>query len=115
MALLGTSASRQCNGYFQGYHPPRDPVFGAEGSSWTSSNGNSERKNDCYQIGSLPLSSSTCHLVGYKELLKQTILKHEAIFRDQVCYLHGFICDFFLTHFCKLFSCQEGFYFILFF
>ncbi|TKY73342.1 hypothetical protein E2542_SST02094 [Spatholobus suberectus] len=88
MALLGMSANRQCNDYFPGYHSPMDLVFGAEGSTWTSSNSNSERKNDCYQIDSLPLSS-TCHLLGYnKELLKQTILKHEAIFRDQIHELH---------------------------
>ncbi|XP_027338612.1 uncharacterized protein LOC113852511 isoform X2 [Abrus precatorius] len=83
MALLGMSANMRCNGYFPGYHSTRDLVLGTEGSSWTSSNGNSELKNDCYQIGSLPLSS-TCHLLGFnKEVLKQTILKHEAIFRDQ--------------------------------
>ncbi|KAK7411376.1 hypothetical protein VNO78_02809 [Psophocarpus tetragonolobus] len=88
MALLGMSANRQCNGYFPGYHSPRDLVFDAEGSTWTSSNGNTERENDCYHLGSLPLSS-TCQLSGYnKELLKQTILKHEAIFRDQINELH---------------------------
>ncbi|KAK7304663.1 hypothetical protein VNO77_42548 [Canavalia gladiata] len=82
------STNMRCNGYFQGYHSTRDLVFGAKGSTWTSSNGNSEVKNDCYQIGSLPLSSN-CHLLGYnKELLKQTILKHEAIFRDQIHELH---------------------------
>ncbi|KAG5035401.1 hypothetical protein JHK87_010311 [Glycine soja] len=88
MALLGTSANRQCNVYFPGYHCPMDFVFGTEGSPWTSSNGNSERENDCYRLGSLPLSSP-CHISGYnKELLKQTILKHEAIFRDQIQVLH---------------------------
>jgi len=82
MALLGMSANRQNNGYIPGYHSPRDLVFGAEGSTW---NYDGERENDCYGVGSLPLSA-TCHLLGYnKELLKQTILKHEAIFRDQVC------------------------------
>ncbi|KAL2639595.1 hypothetical protein GLYMA_06G198000v4 [Glycine max] len=88
MALMGMSANRQCNSYFPGYHSPRYLVFGAEGSTCTSSNGNSERENDCYQLGSLPLSSA-CHLLGYnKELLKQTILQHEAIFRDQIQELH---------------------------
>ncbi|KAL2340720.1 hypothetical protein Fmac_008660 [Flemingia macrophylla] len=87
MALLGMSANMQCNGYFPYYYCTGDNVFGAEGSTWTSSNGNSERKNDCYQIGSMPLS--TCQRLGYnKELLKQTILKHEAIFRDQIHELH---------------------------
>ncbi|KAL9314184.1 hypothetical protein ACSQ67_019636 [Phaseolus vulgaris] len=88
MALLGMSANRQNNGYIPGYHSPRDLVFGAEGSTWTSSNYDGERENGCYGLGSLPLSS-TCHLLGYnKELLKQTILKHEAMFRDQIHELH---------------------------
>ncbi|XP_029129275.1 uncharacterized protein LOC109808321 [Cajanus cajan] len=87
MALLGMSANMRCNGYFPEYYSTGDNVFGAEGSTWISSNGNGECKNDRYQIGSLPLS--TCHLLGYnKELLKQTILKHEAIFRDQIHELH---------------------------
>ncbi|CAJ1975332.1 unnamed protein product [Sphenostylis stenocarpa] len=80
--------SEQNNGYIPGYHSPRDLVFGAESSTWTSSNYNGERDNDCYGFGSLPLTS-TCHLFGYnKELLKQTILKHEAVFRDQIHELH---------------------------
>ncbi|KAK7301502.1 hypothetical protein RJT34_12367 [Clitoria ternatea] len=88
MALLGMNANMRCNGYTSGYHSTRDLVFGVEGSTWTSSNGNSERKNDCYQIGSLPLSS-TGQLPGCnKEHLKQIILKHEAIFRDQIHELH---------------------------
>ena len=95
-------ANMQCNGHFPGYYSTRDLIFGAEGTSWTSSNGNSELKNDCYQIGSLPLSSS-CHLLAYdKELLKQTILKHETIFRDQVCELRGSFYVFCLAHLCKL-------------
>ncbi|XP_014522229.1 uncharacterized protein LOC106778758 [Vigna radiata var. radiata] len=88
MALLGMGANRQNNGYIPGYHSPRDLVFSAEGSTWTSSNYTGEREDDCHGLGSSPLSS-TCHLLGYnKELLKQTILKHEAIFRDQIHELH---------------------------
>lgn len=83
-------ANVQSNGYFPGYYSTREIIFGSEGSMRTSSNVNTELKNDYYHIGSLPLSSP-CNLVGYnKELLKQTILKHEAIFRDQVCQLNDF-------------------------
>ncbi|KAJ1406271.1 hypothetical protein SESBI_25190 [Sesbania bispinosa] len=89
MALLGMGANMGCNGYFLGCYSTKDLIFGAEGNTWTPSNGNSELKDDSYQIGSMPLSS-TCHLLGgyNKELLKQTILKHESIFRDQIHELH---------------------------
>ncbi|XP_061346640.1 uncharacterized protein LOC133292261 [Gastrolobium bilobum] len=82
-------ANVQCNGYFPGYYSTRDLIFDSEGSIWTSSNVNSELRNDCYHMVSMPVSSSPCNLLGYnKELLKQTILKHEAIFRDQIHELH---------------------------
>lgn len=88
MALLGMGANAPCNGYVPGYHSARDLVFGAEGSAWNSSNGNNELQNNRYNNGSLP-GSPPVHLLEYnKELVKQTILKHEAIFRDQVCSVY---------------------------
>ncbi|XP_057730682.1 uncharacterized protein LOC130946014 [Arachis stenosperma] len=88
MALLEMGANVQCDGYFPGYYSARDLLFESERSPWTSSNVNSELKNELHYVGSLPVSSP-CNLLGYnKELLKQTILKHEAIFRDQIHELH---------------------------
>lgn len=85
MALMGTDANVPCSGYLTGHYSPRDLIFGAEGNAWTTSNGKGELKNDCYNNCSLPVPLSG-QLSGYdKELLKQTMLKHEAIFRDQVC------------------------------
>ncbi|XP_019438673.1 PREDICTED: uncharacterized protein LOC109344364 isoform X2 [Lupinus angustifolius] len=84
MALLGMGANVQYHGYFPGYCSTKDLIFDSEGSMWTSSNINSELKNDCHNIGSLPVSSSNIN----KELLKQTILKQEAVFRDQIHELH---------------------------
>ncbi|MED6206045.1 hypothetical protein PIB30_023261 [Stylosanthes scabra] len=81
-------ANVQCDGYFPGYYSARDLIFESERIPWTSSDVNSELKNELHYIGSLPVSSP-CNLIGYnKELLKQTILKHEAIFRDQIHELH---------------------------
>ncbi|KAE9601931.1 hypothetical protein Lalb_Chr13g0303011 [Lupinus albus] len=88
MALLGMGANVQHHGYFPGYFSTKDLIFDSEGSMLTSSNINSELKNDCHNIGSLPVSPP-CNLLGYnKELLKQTILKQEAVFRDQIHELH---------------------------
>ncbi|KAL1334198.1 hypothetical protein AAHE18_11G159700 [Arachis hypogaea] len=88
MALLEMGANVQCDGYFPGYYSARDLLFESERSPWTSSNVNSELKNELHYVGSLPVSSP-CNLLGYnKEILKQTILKHEAIFRDQIHELH---------------------------
>ncbi|KAI4343920.1 hypothetical protein L6164_011212 [Bauhinia variegata] len=88
MALLGMGANVERTGYLPGYYSTSDLMFGAEGSTWTSSNGNGELKSDCYHNGSLP-ASSPAQFLGYnRELLKQTILKHEAIFRNQIHDLH---------------------------
>ncbi|MED6221118.1 hypothetical protein PIB30_051257 [Stylosanthes scabra] len=81
-------ANVQCDGYFPGYYSARDLIFESERIPWASSDVNNELKNELHYIGSLPVSSP-CNLIGYnKELLKQTILKHEAIFRDQIHELH---------------------------
>lgn len=85
MALLG---NLQCDGYVPRYPSPRDRILGTEGSTLTSSNGNIEEQNDVQndgrKSGSLSESSSV-NLVDYnKELMKQTILKQEATFREQV-------------------------------
>ncbi|XP_019464746.1 PREDICTED: uncharacterized protein LOC109363035 isoform X2 [Lupinus angustifolius] len=88
MALLGMGANVQDKGYFPGYSSTNDLSFDSEGSTWTSSNVNTELKNDRRHIGSWPVLSP-CNILGCnKELLKQTILKQEAVFRDQIHELH---------------------------
>lgn len=88
MALLGMGANVQCNGTVPGYHSHRGLIFGTEGSTRTSSNNNIEIPNDHSSNGSLPVSSLVYHLEYNKELVKQTILKHEAMFREQIQELH---------------------------
>ncbi|CAJ2664617.1 unnamed protein product [Trifolium pratense] len=86
MALLG--ANVQLNDNFQGYYPTRELVFDSGGSTWTSSNVNNELRTDFFHMGPFPVSSP-CTFLGYnQELVKQTILKHEAIFKDQIRELH---------------------------
>ncbi|KAK4735554.1 hypothetical protein R3W88_009815 [Solanum pinnatisectum] len=77
----------QCTSYLPGYHP-KDLNGG--GNSW------SIQHNDIPWNGargfyvSLPpfMAEQNLELVHQKEILKQTILKHEAIFRYQVNELH---------------------------
>nr|XP_027192415.1 uncharacterized protein LOC105852476 [Cicer arietinum] len=87
MALLGTNV--QCNGNFSRYYSTKEVMFNSEGSTWTLSNVNNELRTDCYNMmGPFPLTSP-CTLLGYnQELVKQTILRHEAIFKDQIRELH---------------------------
>ncbi|KAK4257223.1 hypothetical protein QN277_006838 [Acacia crassicarpa] len=88
MALLDMGANVQCNGTVPGYHSGRDIIFSTEGSTRTLSNNNIEIPNDRFNNGSLPVSSPVHHLEYNKELMKQTILKHEAVFKEQIFELH---------------------------
>ncbi|KAJ7956437.1 DUF863 family protein [Quillaja saponaria] len=88
MALLGMGANVQYNGYLLGYYSSKDLILGAEGSKCTLSNGDSELQSSLYHTSSLSALSPE-QLSGYKkELVKQTMLQHEAIFRDQIHELH---------------------------
>jgi len=81
MALLG--ANVQKNGNFREYYSTKELIFDSGGSTWTSSNVNNELRTDFY-MGPFPLSSPCTHLGYNQELVKQTIIKHEAIFKEQV-------------------------------
>lgn len=80
----------QCTSYLPGYHPKDLNGGSLGGNSW------SIQHNDIAWNGargfyvSLPpfMADQNLELVHQKEILKQTILKHEAIFRYQVNELH---------------------------
>nr|XP_016451978.1 PREDICTED: uncharacterized protein LOC107776579 [Nicotiana tabacum] len=80
----------QCTSYLPGHYPPKDLNGSLTGNSW------SVPLNDISWNGargfyvSLPpfTVDQNVELVHQKEILKQTILKHEAIFRYQVNELH---------------------------
>jgi hypothetical protein len=82
MALLG--ANVQTNGNFREYYSTKELIFDSGGSTLTSSNVNNELRTDFYNMGPFPLSSPCTHLGYNQELVKQTILEHEAIFKEQV-------------------------------
>lgn len=86
MALLG--ANVQTNGNFREYYSTKELIFDSGGSTRTSSNVNNELRTDFYNMGPFPLSSPCTHLGYNQELVKQTILEHEAIFKEQIRELH---------------------------
>ncbi|XP_058761598.1 uncharacterized protein LOC131634981 [Vicia villosa] len=86
MALLG--ANVRCNDNFPRCYSTREFMFDSEGSTWTSSNVNNEPRTDFYHMGPFPSSSPSTPLGYNQEIVKQTILKHEAMFKDQIRELH---------------------------
>ncbi|XP_060169683.1 uncharacterized protein LOC132600488 [Lycium barbarum] len=81
----------QCTNYLPGYYYPRDHVFSLTGSNsrsiphsgiaWNSSRG--------FNLAFPPfMVDQSQDLVYQKDILRQTILKHEATFRYQVNELH---------------------------
>lgn len=87
MALLG--ANVQTNGNFREYYSTKELIFDSGGSTWTSSsNVNNELRTGFYNMGPFQLSSPCTHLGYNQELVKQTILKHEAMFKEQIRELH---------------------------
>ena len=92
----------QFSSYFPGCYAPRNLSLDATGSAWPQNHGVkiSESGNFCNAF------LSPDYLLAYnKELLKQTMLKHETIFKDQVNLplsivfvdLYRILCFFFIT------------------
>ncbi|KAF2312828.1 hypothetical protein GH714_040878 [Hevea brasiliensis] len=85
MAMLGMQAEMQW--YFPGFCSTRDLNLNASCSIWPSNNVDEISKNGHYFNGNLAPQFPD-HYLTYKEKLKQTMLQHEAIFRDQIHELH---------------------------
>ncbi|KDP31303.1 hypothetical protein JCGZ_11679 [Jatropha curcas] len=86
MATIGMQAEMQCH-YFPGFCSNRDLNLNASYSIWPSNTVDKILKNGQYCNVSLAPSSPDQYLTC-KEKLKQTILQHEAIFKDQIHELH---------------------------
>ncbi|CAN4086290.1 unnamed protein product [Withania somnifera] len=79
----------QCTSYLAGYHP-KDLNGSLSGNSWSIPNKEIAWNGSRGFYDFLPpfMADQNLELVHQKEILKQTILKHEAIFRYQVNELH---------------------------
>ncbi|KAK0587357.1 hypothetical protein LWI29_021530 [Acer saccharum] len=88
MALLGMQADMQCKSYFPGHYSTMDLNMDTSGSIWPFYNVDTVMKSEQYCNGTLSRSSPNQHLVCSKEALKQTMLMHQATFKDQIHELH---------------------------
>lgn len=77
-------ANLQFNSYFPGCYTAMNLKMDANGSTWPLNYDNRTlNSNYCHNGFLLPLSPD--QVLGYnREVLKQTMLKHETEFRDQV-------------------------------
>ncbi|XP_042498694.1 uncharacterized protein LOC122077028 [Macadamia integrifolia] len=83
---MGTKV--QCKSYLPGYHSMRDLNEDANNGSWPLYYEDKTLKSGQYYNGFLPRPYTDVFLGYEKEMMKQTMLKHEAIFRGQVHELH---------------------------
>ncbi|XP_075661983.1 uncharacterized protein LOC142631649 isoform X1 [Castanea sativa] len=88
MALLGMGANMQYNGNFPGYYSRINLNMEANSSTWPVNDIDKVFDHGPFYNGFLP-SFPPDQVLGYqKEVLKQEMLKHETIFRDQIHELH---------------------------
>ncbi|OWM75910.1 hypothetical protein CDL15_Pgr009554 [Punica granatum] len=83
---MGTEVHIKSN--LTAYLSMRDLNEDSNGCSWPIIYGDKALQNGLYQNGVLPRAATDAYLVYDKDIVKQTMLEHEAIFRDQVCELH---------------------------
>lgn len=83
MAMLRMQADMQHKRPFSGCYTAWDLNLDANGAVLPTDNVDRILRNRQYNSGTSPLSSDL-NMFFYKDLLTQTMLKHEAEFRDQV-------------------------------
>lgn len=87
MAMLRMQADMQHKRPFSGCYTAWDLNLDANGAVLPTDNVDRILRNRQYNSGTSPLSSDL-NMFFYKDLLTQTMLKHEAEFRDQIHELH---------------------------
>ncbi|KAF8378756.1 hypothetical protein HHK36_030105 [Tetracentron sinense] len=83
---MGTKV--QCKSYFPGYYSMRDLNEDANSGSWPSYYEDRTLNSGQYYNSCLPRPPTDVYSGHDKEVLKQTMLKHEDIFKNQVLELH---------------------------
>ncbi|KAA8540999.1 hypothetical protein F0562_024863 [Nyssa sinensis] len=78
----------QCTSFLPGCYSTRNLRVGANGGTWASYNNDTTLKSGYSYNVFLPPPATDQYLGYDKEILRQTMLKHEATFRDQVQALH---------------------------
>uniref|UniRef100_F6HEZ1 Uncharacterized protein n=1 Tax=Vitis vinifera TaxID=29760 RepID=F6HEZ1_VITVI len=85
-AGMGTKV--QCKSYLPGYYSMRDLNEDSNSGGWPLYYGDKTLTNGQYYNGFLPRAIADAYTGYDKDVLKQTMLEHEAIFKDQVHELH---------------------------
>ncbi|XAR65243.1 hypothetical protein NMG60_11009292 [Bertholletia excelsa] len=83
---MGTKV--HCKSYLPGYYSMRDLNEDSSSSNWLPFYGDKTISNGQYYNGYLPRSVTNLYPGYDKDALKQTVLEHEAIFKQQVFELH---------------------------
>ncbi|XP_050236935.1 uncharacterized protein LOC126686752 [Mercurialis annua] len=83
---MGTKA--QCESFFPGYFSMRDLNEDSNSCSWPLYYGDRTFTNGQYYNGYLPRSIADVYPGYDKDVVKRTMLEHEAIFKNQLCELH---------------------------
>ncbi|EEF50793.1 uncharacterized protein LOC8289151 [Ricinus communis] len=83
---MGTKA--QCESFFQGYFSMRDLNEDSNSCSWPLYYGDRTFTNGQYYNGYLPRAIADMYPGYDKDVVKQTMLEHEATFKNQLCELH---------------------------
>jgi hypothetical protein len=82
---MGTKV--QCESYFPGYFSMRDLNEDSNSCSWPLFYGDKTFTNGQYYNDYLPRVVADAYPANDKDVVKRTMLKHEAIFRKQVCLI----------------------------
>ncbi|KAM1960707.1 hypothetical protein FF2_020758 [Malus domestica] len=84
----GMGTKMQCKSYMPGYYSMRDLNEDPNNFSWPLYYGDKTLSNRQYCNGFLPRAMTDAFPRYDKDVVKQTMLEHEAIFKDQVIELH---------------------------
>ncbi|KAL7260722.1 hypothetical protein ACSBR1_006397 [Camellia fascicularis] len=83
---MGTQV--HCESYLPGYYSMRDLNLDCSSSNWPLFYGDKTIANGQYYNSFLPSTATNAYPGDDKDVLKKTMLKHEAIFKQQVFELH---------------------------
>lgn len=91
----------QCKSYLPGYYSVRDLNEDPNNCSWPLYYGDKPLPNTQYYNGFLPRAPIDAYQGYGKDAVKQTMLKHEAIFKNQVQFSLTLIYMGIIFHVCS--------------
>ena len=84
ISSLGMGTKVDSKSYFPGYYSMRDLNEDSSSSSWPICYGDKAISNGQYYNGFMPRTAMDGYPGYGKDALKQTMLEHEAVFKNQV-------------------------------